>query len=91
MCYNTNRFLKVCLFDSSDLIPIFHIVGCVNGAIRLAGGGTASTQGRVEVCYNNQWGTVCDDTWSSLDASVACLQLGYSSEGKVTYYIKCFV
>ena len=57
--------------------------GCANGAIRLAGTGSSSTQGRVEVCNNNQWGTVCDDTWNNLDASVACFQLGYSNEGRV--------
>ncbi len=58
-------------------------LGCTNGAIRLAGSGSSSSQGRVEVCNNNQWGTVCDDTWNSLDASVACFQMGYSNEGKI--------
>ena len=60
---------------------VFFSLGCTNGAIRLAGTGSSSTEGRVEVCNNNQWGTVCDDTWSSLDASVACFHLGYSNEG----------
>lgn len=41
--------------------------------------GSNSTEGRVEICYNNVYGTVCDDQWGLLDAVVACRKLGFSA------------
>ena len=56
----------------------FHFTACTTGDLRLAGTGAFANQGRVEVCNNGAWGTVCDDFWGSVDASVACRQLGFS-------------
>ena len=63
-------------------IIIFHfcIAPCSIGDIRLVGGGVPN-EGRVEICMNNVWGTVCDDGWGSTDATVVCRQLGYSTIG----------
>ena len=56
-------------------------VVCSDGQIRLVNGRNG-TQGRVEVCYLGNWGTICDDFWNDNVASVVCRQLGLSSTGK---------
>ena len=64
------------------VIFVLFTVACVDGTIRLISGSSFPNRGRIEVCMNNTWGTVCTDYWDNLDAAVACHQLGYPRTGK---------
>ena len=55
---------------------------CTDGELRLVGG-NVENEGRVEICLNNEWGTICDDNWSTNDANVACNILGFSSTSEL--------
>ena len=78
LCYTSVQLPFIAFVCYFQLTILFFTVSCPSGAIRLIGSSRAS-EGRVEVCLNNTWGTVCDDGWTDVDASVVCRQLGYSS------------
>lgn len=53
---------------------------CTDGEVMLVGGSNM-LEGRVEICVNNAWGTVCDDTFSNNDAIVVCSGIGHPYNG----------
>ena len=73
MCSNIDHFFYIAANSVS--------ANCTTGNVRLVGGSTPNA-GRVEVCINKAWGTVCDSRWDTADANVICSQLGFQQYGK---------
>ena len=41
-------------------------------------------QGRIEIFYEEKWGTICDQGWDIYDGTVVCRQLGYQQALAIT-------
>ena len=50
---------------------------CSNGDLYLVDG-LSEYEGRLEVCYNDTWGTVCDEGWVQSASEVACRQMDFN-------------
>ena len=48
-----------------------------DGGVRLVDG-ESEMEGRVEVCRDSRWGTVCDKQWTDNHTAVVCRSLGFS-------------
>ncbi len=65
---------------------------CDDGDVLLMNGTTPTpgqTEGRVEICYQNIYRTICDDYWDISDAQVICRQLNFTGSGKNQEYNYC--
>ncbi|KAL5011431.1 hypothetical protein ScPMuIL_009982 [Solemya velum] len=78
-----NIFVLTLFFLSLSLRQISAQGNVVALTLRLAGPGSTQSQGRVEVFYQNEWGTICNDQFGDDDASVACRMLGFNEGGEV--------
>ena len=54
---------------------------CYDGQVRLVDGMNVR-EGRVEVCSDGNWTSVCDNLWNEAEAKVVCRQIGYLSDGE---------
>ena len=55
---------------------------------RLVGYPRKHNEGRIEIFYKGEWGTICDDDFSLSNANVLCRQLGFVSATGWTHSAK---
>ncbi|XP_030829029.1 scavenger receptor cysteine-rich domain-containing group B protein-like isoform X2 [Strongylocentrotus purpuratus] len=67
----------------SDDAGVTCALHAAEGTVRLVNGPSTS-EGRLEVYHNGQWGTVCDDDWDHENSQVVCRQLGFGGHGFFT-------
>ena len=70
------------IYNGKTSIIFYSLALCQDGDIQLAGG-SYNNVGRIDLCVNGTWGTICSNSFDNKDASVVCQQLGYSTFGKL--------
>ena len=89
-----SRYTKCCGNDiiiSCLIIMLIKLIdhavhsNCTTGGVRLVGS-EEGDEGRLEVCVNGAWGTVCREEFDSFEAAVACHSLG-GFNGSGNFYV----
>ena len=81
-----HNYIKKCVTDRQTDIKSANFdtildTTCMEGTVHLVGGHNVK-EGRIQICYNGEWHSVCGDRWSEMggEADVVCSTLGYSAK-----------
>ena len=83
--YRVLYIIHSMVLDSRSILS-----NCSDGDVRLVGG-TSSNEGRVEICINQAWGSICystyrytwRNTWNINEGKVVCRHLGQQPLGRL--------
>ena len=81
----TSKLLIIMIANLIFVTVLLARADCANGDVRLMNG-TTPYEGRVEICYDGVWGSVCDSGWNDQDAAIVCLQLEFQGASNDVCY-----
>lgn len=71
------------------LIIIYYLLSiigvCIDGDVKIADGPN-EYEGRAEICYDGEWGTICDDDYHENTAYVICKQLNLPLNSELSIF-----
>ncbi|XP_017282854.1 deleted in malignant brain tumors 1 protein [Kryptolebias marmoratus] len=84
-CAGNETSISECQLQDFKESCVDATIVCMNNKPLRLVNGTNRCSGRVEVYYEGQWGTVCDDKWGMHEADVTCRELNCGSALSVKF------
>lgn len=70
------------IYNNRPKLPVQERGPPKDGDVRLTKMMLVGRDGVVEIYYNGEWGTICDDGFGDTEAAIVCRQLGFATQGE---------